>query len=615
MSELRVTRLSEPVLPARPVKRAPQSARKQEEENWLLIYARTARKRWLLIVTCTIVCAALSFVALLYQPVVYQGTATLEVLGLNEGFMDAARVDPQGAGNNGATLINMQTQLRLLRSGALLQRVVERLSLEGLSFALVRRDRFSTFRDRLRILPKEPAEQGKRAINMALLTGGGRILTGTRILEVSCESTSPEIAAAFVNTWVNEYLESSLRSRLQSAQKTGQWLTAQLDETKAKLEKAERELQNYANRSGITSPDQSNNSLADSKLQALQKDLASLQADRILKQTRMEKALMNLEALPDLSSDMGLRGDQAQLANLKREQSQLALTLTPVHPRMKALNLQIAALEDSLLRQREKIIGRIKSDYDLAVQSEKLLTSAYTRATSTLATQTSKLVDYNLLKREVDTTRQLYNTMLQQSNQANVVSALPTNTLRVVDYAGVPNESLRPRLSIFLGWGTVTGLFIGFLLALYRQNADSSISAPGIIATTLHMPELAAIPTADSRPGSRPTFALPWGKRTGMEIARPGSLGTIVDPNSFVAQSFHFAVSSLVADKSDGVNPRVIVVNSPHKAEGKTWITSNLAYALANSSRKVLLDRCRPSLSTASFRIGYGAIAWVDGSA
>src|SRR5207253_11096732 len=114
--------------------------------------------------------------------------------------------------------------------------------------------------------------------------GGVRVrASGTnRIVDVSCDSTSGQLAADFCNTLTQEYIDQNLEARWKSTEYTGQWLTKQLQDLKIKLEKQEEELQSYASRSGLVFTSAKNDvDGQESKLVDLQKELSSAQADRI----------------------------------------------------------------------------------------------------------------------------------------------------------------------------------------------------------------------------------------------------------------------------------------------------------------------------------------------
>src|SRR5439155_14361660 len=125
----------------------------------------------------------------------------------------------------------------------------------------------------------------------------------TRVVEASYDSTDPRFAAAFLNTLVQELMESNMEARLKSSEYTSQWLSRQLDDVRIKLEHSEDALQSYARRTGLIFTSEKTN-ISEEKLQQLQGELSKTQTDRITAQSRWEiTAASPPDALPDVLND------------------------------------------------------------------------------------------------------------------------------------------------------------------------------------------------------------------------------------------------------------------------------------------------------------------------
>src|SRR5581483_645782 len=112
------------------------------------------------------------------------------------------------------------------------------------------RDIFSRLRQRIRPATQDPLENARTGLTVALETFDARPVNRTRLIELTCESTSPDVAAQFLNSMAAEYVEDTSRSRLQTSQKTSEWLAAQIEETKVKMQESEEHLQNFVQSSG-----------------------------------------------------------------------------------------------------------------------------------------------------------------------------------------------------------------------------------------------------------------------------------------------------------------------------------------------------------------------------
>ena len=229
----------------------------------------------------------------------------------------------------------------------------------------------------------------------------------TRVVEVSYDSTDPRFAADFVNTLAQEFIESNVEARWKMSERTGEWLSRQLDDMRIKLERSEDSWQSYARSTGLMFTSEKTN-VSEEKLRQLQEELSKAQADRITSQSRWEITKTSPpDALPDVLNDSSLRSLQEKLTELRRQQAQLITIYTEKHSKVKQVEAQIAPLEAALQKERSAIIDRLRNDYDAALRREKLLTADYASQSRSVSDQDEKSIQYNILKREADSNRQL----------------------------------------------------------------------------------------------------------------------------------------------------------------------------------------------------------------
>jgi capsular exopolysaccharide synthesis family protein len=578
-------------------------------DHWRLI-----KKRKLALAISAVVGALGGFGFVLLQKPVYQAVTTIEVQGFNESFMGMSAVDPQaGTGSYSSNQSNINTQLKIIESASVRVPVLDRLQRETTPVTPPANTSIDKLRQKVRRAPMDPLQEMKGGLGMAASTLKAKSVLGTRIIAITCDSTIPDIAANFANTIATEYIAQNTQLRSTSTQKTSQWLESQLEETKVKLEQAEGRLQDFVQKSGSTFiGDQ--DTLANTKLKQLQSDLAGIQADRIAKQTKYEMIKSSPpDAIPDIVDDANLRIYQSKLADLRRELAQLTATLTPEHYKVKQVQSQIADLEATLQRERGNVIQRIENDFRTAQRRESLEMSAYNSQAGAVTGQADKASQYALLKREVDIYRQTLNTMLQQVNQAAVVSAVPANNIRVVDVATPPGLPYKPDPAYSMTLGIGLGLVGGFGLLLLWETASKrkstlTFGTPGYASSVLFIPELGVIPSVGfgeehaSRPVSR------WRRRKLGNLILPdnaeaesGNTALVAwqQKPSVVAESFRLTLTSLTLMNRNGNRPRMMVITSPGPGEGKTTVASNMAAAMAEAGQRVLIiemDLRRPQL-------------------
>jgi polysaccharide biosynthesis transport protein len=557
----------------------------------LLEYGRILKRRKGALLLLTFIGGLSTCLLTLPQTPLYQARTSIEVQGINENFLNLRAVNPT---TEAAALTSpeydVQTQIRVLQSRALIERVVNKLDLGNRPLA-EDPDRVSAWRRALG-LAQAPAGR-ESAVRSAAANLKVRGQPNTRLIEISCDSTDPRLAADFLNTLSRELIEQNLESRWKTTETTGEWLSRQMEGVRVKLEKSEEQLQLYARTTGLLFTGEKNN-VAEDRLRQLQDELSKSQAERVAQQSKFEVASKTAPGgLPDVLDDDSLRVSEARLTDLRRQLAELASSFTAEHPKVKRVEAQIASLEASLAVERANILRRIRSDYDSARRREQLLEAGYTAQTQLVGDQAEHVAHYNILKREVDTNRQLYDSMLQRVKEASVAAALRASNIRVIDEAYPPAAPYKPNLLHNTLAGLLVGAFCGVLLLVTRDRADRTLQEPGDATFYLGIPELGVIPAASraARRGLRKLRAAPAPRALAVWPRRP----------SAVSESFRTATASILFAANEGERPRVLVLSSPAPREGKSTVTAHLAVALAEIGCRVLAidaDLRQPSLHT-----------------
>ncbi|MEZ5401937.1 MAG: polysaccharide biosynthesis tyrosine autokinase [Bryobacteraceae bacterium] len=422
-----------------------------------------------------------------------------------------------------------------------------------------------------------------------------------RILEILCESPDAHYAADFANTMAEEYIQSSMEARWGVAQRTSTWLNRQLAEMRAKLEQSEAQLQNYQRSAGLVITDeQGKDNVAEEKLRQLQAEYSRAEAERVAKQSVYEVAMSAAaDTVPQVIDDGRLSGYHARIAELKRELAEKSAALTPAHPQVIRLNAQIGEMETTLRRERANIIARIKNDYDAAARREKMLEDSYRRQMQNVSDNSTKSIYYGLLKREVETNRRLYDELLQKMKELSIGQALPTSNIRVLDPADVPYAPYKPRHAQNMALGLAAGLILGCLFVFTSDHVNRSLKAPGEASYYLKVPELGVIPSSEAvAPAKLPKIdtdngfmPLQEGVNGAWSANGAGSVELITwqDRPSVVAESYRSTLASILAARGLKDRPRVILVTSVDRGEGKSTTVSNLGIALAEINQRVLL--------------------------
>ena len=553
----------------------------EQASGSLLDYWRILMRRKGTLILITFLGALLALLATLPQTPIYQARATLEIQGLNEDFMNLRDVSPVQETGPSFTREAIDTQVQILKSETLLERTLKKLGWEARPANLsTAAGRPSAWRRALGLPEPAPEDARRDALEMARENLKVRVQGQTRIVEILVDSTDAQLAAAFANTLASEFIDQNLEARWAMTQRTGEWLSRQLEEMRIKLERSEDRLQAYARQSGLMFTEKQG-SVAEDKLGQLQAALSAAQADRIAKQSRFELVRTSPpEALPDVLNDASLREYQVKLTGLRQEHSQLFTTFTAEHPQVKRVQAQIDTLEGALQRERAAVIQRIRNDYEEAVRREKLLELDYTKQSRLVSEQSEKAIQYNILKREVDSNRQIYDAMLERVRSASVASALRASNVRVVDAARAPEFPYKPRVALNTLLGLMLGGFLGVVFIVMRERMDRALQEPGDAQFYLNVAELGVIPS-----GVHHRKLL----HRAAPDAAPVETAVAVQKHSMLAESFRAVLTSILFSSQNGNRPRVIVLTSPSPGEGKSTIAANLGEALAEVNKRVLL--------------------------
>ncbi len=568
----------------------------EEVSGFQLDIPRLARKYWWLLLGSMLVGAGLGFTSIVFSSPMYRARVLLEVQEVNEALLKGSIDSSVFEANE----VNIQTQVAILRTGTFLKRGADRLQADTVPLAPLRRDLFSRIRQRVHPSSQDPLEGATIGLGVAMSSFNAQPVNRTRLIELTCDSTSPDVAAQFLNSMAQEFVEDTSQSHMQSSQKTSEWLAGQIEDTKSKLADGEQRLRDFVQASGNLFAGQ-DGTLDDSKLSLLKGELAKIQSDRIAKKIRYDTIQKTPpESLADVLGDDALRDQQQEIASLQRQKAALLTTLTPKNEKVMRLDAQLSVLQATYQKELKGMVDRISADYEAANRHEKLLASAYAIQSQQVGSEAGKSAEFNSLKREVETLRQTYQTLLSQATQAGISSSVPVNPIRIVEPA-VPAEvpySPVPPLNISIGamLGTV---FAGGLIFL-REKLDRSIKSPGSTRRLMNVPELGVIPTTNIR---NRHFRVSLKKRghhltASASVINPGALATWQN-GSPVAESFRGTLTSILRNQVPGREQRTILVTSPRPGEGKSTVVQNLGIALAETGKRVLLidaDFRRPQL-------------------
>jgi polysaccharide biosynthesis transport protein len=542
---------------------------------------------------------------------VYKSEVILEVTGINGDFMNAKEVDPTSSQASGDEYI--ATQTKLLQSPPVVERTAVVMGPKVSAAIAAQQGLFGNIRGWIGDAPAATPGKGEAVVSDMLGDAKVKADGTSDLITVTVLGPEPQLTADTANTLIDQFIEQSQEARGYASGNINKVLASQLADTRKKLQDSENALQEYARQTGIVIPSETQESVAADKLRQIQTDLAKAETDEADTKAQVETSKDNpAESMPQVLDDPTMRDNRGRLTDLRRQLSDLSVTLTPQNSKIQQLNAQIADLEQQSAQHRTNVIRRLGVQNSETARRKQLLTHAYQQQSGVVSDQSVKEVRYNILKKELDANRDLYQSLLQRMKQASTVAALKASTVRVVSPATPSKSAFRPVLPLNLALGALIGMVFACCYTLLRESNDASLRSPGQSLKHLNVPELAVIPSA--RIGNQERIPLTLRSLNGANSAAMESQNGLKTAGSaavdkemvhwcqdetMMADAYQSAITSILLSRVNGISPRVILVTSPRPKAGKTTTVANLGIGLAESGRRVLLvdgDLRRPRL-------------------
>ena len=305
-----------------------------------------------------------------------------------------------------------------------------------------------------------------------------------------------------------------------------------------------------------------------------------------------------MDSLPAVLGNPFIAKLKEELVTLEGEYRKLGQTFKPEYPRMQRLEQNIAEVRSQLRGEIARVVGTIDADYRAALRNEREIQTAMDEQRALSRKLGDQMVQYSLLRRDVDTSRELYTALLTRLKETQISSALLTSNIAIVDRAEVPLSPSKPRRGLTLLIATVIGLFGGIGLAFFFEYLDTNIKDAREVEAILGVPTIGLVPAQGSIGGRRARRRRQLAEANGDGDA-PFALVAHTETESVLSEAFRNLRTSLLYSSPDHP-PKTFMITSLQPEDGKTSLATNLAIALGQlGSGEVLLidgDMRRPNL-------------------
>ena len=548
----------------------------------LAVYWRLALKYRFLIIGCFLAALVIGATITLLMTPVFTAQATIQIDREAARVFDAEEVSPRENMVQGEEFF--QTQYGLLRSRSLAERVIESLGLASSNEAL-------------EAIGVEAPEAGGSAATQAARRRAAALkalqdnlsvspVRGSRLVTIGYDNPNPVVAARIANGFAENFIQANLDRKFESSAYAREFLEERIAQTKARLESAERQLVAYAANQQIINvgepsegaADGGSQSLTSNNLVALNQALAEARAARVAAEERWRSARSaGLMTLPEVLQNPTIQRLTEQRAILDAEYQQKLSVYQPDYPEMVRLRAQIEEADSQIETIAGNIRTSIRTQYEIAANQERSLQAQVNGLTGDVLDLRDRSIQYNILQRELDTTRTLYEGLLQRYKEVGVTGGITSNNISIVDVARPPSSPSKPDLLLNIALAALLGLGLGVLTAFLLEALDETVATPDDVEAKLGVPVLGVVPLIEK------------GQTTSAALA---------DIRSGFSEAYYSLRTALQFSTPDGA-PSSLLVSSARPAEGKSTTAYAVALNFARVGRRVLLvdgDLRNPSM-------------------
>lgn len=523
-----------------------------------------------------------------------------------------------------------QTQYKLLQSRALAGETIDRM-------------RLSENNEFVKAAVKDGKRQGedlknnplarRKLISELLKRLSIQPVRKTRLVEVSFSDRDPKFAAEALNALFEAYIEMNSQKKYQATEQAADFLASQITSVRAETEANEKKLQDYGKEKNIISLSNSENTVIE-KLGELNRALTDAQIDRINKETYYnEIRIATPDYIPNALNNTLIQNLGEEYNRLYRDYVKRSETFLPDFPEIQSLKAELDTAKKALEDETQAIINRAYTDFQTALSREQALAAVFNTQRRESFQLNSNAIQYNSLLIQIQNEKNLLESLMTRKSETDVSSRLKglgTSNIWIVDKAEIPLSPSRPDKIKNMILGLMIGLFAGLGLALLFENLDVTVKDSDDIKKYAGIPMLGMVPAFSKSERMREYEETPEEENTEPgEKAKPAwtmeaaqDLIVHFSPTSSVAEYYRSIRTTLLFSTVDA-KMRALAVTSPLPQEGKTVTTCNLAVALAQAGKRVLIidaDLRKPRLHKV-FRVKNlvgltkyltGDLAWED---
>ena len=600
-----------------------QEMKRETEEIHLRDYLNVILKRKSIVLLFLISVVTVTIILSLMMIPLYRATAVVKIETASPNVLSfkAVQIDTPGVDY-------YQTQFEILKSRNMAERVIRNLSLDKNKDFLLPKDMLSKIQSFIydntigdissifkffstkKSSDTAPANPGDNQpvisdipdylINSLISRLEVSPVKNSQLVKISFISHDPELSMDVSNAVTQTYITFDLESRILASNEAKDFLEAQLAIMKQKVEESERTLNNFAAKNEIVF-NTSNNNLYAQKLSDISVVLNSVTTERIQKEALYRQVRDSGVNNPIILNNPMMQGLRNEHAKIEAEYYNLLKIYTPEYPKMKSLKSQMDAITNRTSEETAKIIQSSELDYRNALKKEDNLTKALNSQKQKVLSFQGPTASYEVLRREVDVNKGLYNSLLQRLNEVSVSASNKASNIQILDKAIFPKDPFKPNLPFNVVLALFFGLTGGIGLTFLVEYFDNSIKDTDDIEKKADLPTLGIIPNIEE---AREAVTSSKKSMIQHEVKpQQSNLPTVIDykQTNPVIEAFR-SIGAFILLSSSEKPPKTILITGPGQKIGKTSVTINLAKAMRERLGSGILidaDLRRPRLHAA----------------
>ncbi|MEQ1531823.1 MAG: polysaccharide biosynthesis tyrosine autokinase, partial [Methylococcales bacterium] len=245
---------------------------------------------------------------------------------------------------------------------------------------------------------------------------------------------------------------------------------------------------------------------------------------------------------------------QTQITLLQQKRDELRQKFTPSHPSVVAVDKQITRLQEQMNSQDKKI--------EVLPETQQVILR---------------------LSRDVQVNTELYTTLLNNAQTFRVAKAGTVGDVRIIDYAVLPSEPIKPKKILIVAVAFILGLILGTAIAFIRRSLHRGVEDPDVIEKQLNIPVYATVPHSKIQEGINNKL-----KRNAKLTEGAALILALENKEDLAVESLRSLRTTLHFAFLEAQN-NIIMITGPSPGVGKTFISVNLAAVLADTGKKILL--------------------------